>query len=218
MASKVSSKNEQFIVFCIVSCYCTYNNVSKLTTINCCQSEFKELWGTLLCKNAQIDLTSTPWKKTHDGQLFIQSVWSCETQGTLKGTHRILLLNIHDYDNTRDFRDLQFYCWLKATWSANKPIITEVQRNWTPHLQQTEAHYSFKALCYLWDKDTCTSSAAALSTCYYVALEHLKDFKAQYINPVKQTHSNERQIMVKAFLSLCLHRHAKVTQLLFFFH
>lgn len=77
------------------------------------------------------------------------------------GEHRMLLLNIHDYDNTGDFRDLRFCCWLTATRSANKPTVTEVQRRWASHLQRTEGRYSFKALCYVKGKNTCTSKAAA---------------------------------------------------------
>lgn len=65
---------------------------------------------------------------------------------------------------TTHLRDLQFFCWLKAPWSANKPTITEVQRDWVPHLQQTEAHYSFKAQRYRRDKDAYSSTAAAVWT------------------------------------------------------
>lgn len=63
--------------------------------------------------------------------------------------------------------------------------MTEVQRNRVPHLQQTEVHYSFKALHYLRDKYGRASEAAALCGRYNVAPEHLKDFKAHYIVPVR---------------------------------
>lgn len=102
-------------------------------------------------------------KKTQGDKLFTQAAnwkpWNSKSEGN---THRILLLNIHDYDNAGGFRDLWFQCWWKATWSAHKPIITELQRSWASHLQQTEAHYSFKDLCNLKDRTSKAENMAVL--------------------------------------------------------
>jgi len=65
-----------------------------------------------------------------------------------------------------------------------------------PHLQQTEAHYSFKALCYLRDKDTCTSRAEALCGRYSVAIKEFKPFNNgewHTINGVQTTVNQHRK-------------------------